>query len=1160
MAAPIVESLSILTPFVENRCIICGFTFIQKETTSDGLVITNKFTHRKLKLTTERLREIEKVVGNLQKKKKDDNGVCLKCYRAVERVLRLEKEAEKTKAWLLKLIERVEQSSKQSDIERLPRNTSNKVEKNRPGSNKDCNDTCNEAIPFNELTNLARYVPIAAKPSTVNNCDQNVSKQADHTKTVGPSLGFEQADNTETVSRSLGLEQADNTETVGRSLKQADNIETVGRSLGLEQANNIESVGRSLGLEHADNTETVGCSLELEQADNIETVGCSLGLRSGTDDNKEGESETFVPKSRKRKREVDSSTNNTCTNRNIDKKVKSVPAKNLTNQGSNQVVTCSQDTVDDDDSYPTMYLVKTGLPKDVHADEVKKTNNELYRNTIDHNYSKKHLLLPWVQGKQFICPYCCTDKTGRSFDTESELNLHKNTHTRTMPQICQSCWKCFGTREELFKHNFMEHNDLYRKQIEAQKNKYYRKIIPVQDEICLQTIIPLNKFKESQTQNEIQEYSGNHETIETHINEELGSSTINPSNQDSVHLNERSPTHLEAVDPYVDNDSIENHIKVEPGSPTTYNLTKDAVHINEGQLRPIQGFSYKYNTIEPQVEEKSGLLSIHPLNQDAVHNHEGFETDKLSFDHKSIEPQLPTSPHLHENGEHNNDGLKNHLDMLEMQKLSCNYNSMEYCINKEPESYINYPLKLVAVHTNDKLQTELETEVLNCHYDRIETQIKEEPGVRTVYLLKKDAVHDNKGLETQVETRKKSELNTVYPVELVAVHGSRAIHSLKQDAVHNNEGLETQVETQKKSELNTVYPVELVAVHTNGGLRTVHPVKQDAVHMDEGFQTQLETQKVSSDHDTIEVHIKEEPAWPDVHVMNQNEVHINEGLQKHQETQNPSCVSNTKESVTMEDTGLFTMHPLEQDAEAIPEASRIQAQVSATIFEQLQKEPLISHMDCLSQTEGSNHGNLHICSVCNREFSCLKDLQWHLCKKTYPCEICNAEFIADFLLQKHMEKHSNQTFFLCGICKAPFDSKVERGKHTNVMHRKKFQCIKCSKDFPNKYSRKRHNLIHTGQIFFCKLCDYSFATKHSLERHINAAKHSALAKKTFVCEICHESFLRKTNLVKHIAIHKKTKSFTCLTCSKTYDCKYDLSEHYKLCKKDAFQESSKCCI
>ncbi|XP_063396369.1 uncharacterized protein LOC134680974 isoform X2 [Mytilus trossulus] len=1224
MEAPRVEPL---TKFVENICVICGFVFVQKETKSDGFVITNKFLHRKLKLTTERFCEIEKVVGNLQRKKKDDNGVCINCYRAVERVLRLEKEAKKTRARLLKLIETVEQSGKQSDTERLPGNTTNRV-----GANSGCNVTCNKAIPFNEHNHLAKYVLIAVKPSTVNNCDQNVSKQADSTETVSRLLGFEQDDNinTETFGRSLGLEQADNTETFGRSLglEQADNTETFVRSLGLEQAENVDNVvcslghvgreqadnivnsgcslgleqddniqtvghslkldqqadntdnvGRSIGLEQADmytetvscslgikqadtcSSETVGCSLGLEQADTCssETVGCSLGPRSGSDDS----NQTFIPESRKRKRKVDIRPNNTRTNRNKDKKVKSVPAKNLTNQDSNQDVTCSQDTVDDDDdSNPTMYLVKTRLPKG--ADEIPKNNYQFVRSDFEHNYTKNAKVLPWVQGKQFVCPYCCTDKTGRSFDTEYELNMHKITHTGTMPQICQSCWKCFGTKEELFKHNFMVHNDLYRKQIEAQKNKYYRKIIPVEEGTSLQAILSMDKFKESQTQNKLQVFSGDRETIEIHINEESASSSkINPLIQDAVDLIDKSPAQLETVNPSFDKDASENYIKIEPESPTSYPLNQNAVHNNEGQQRPIEDFSCNYNAIESQVEETSGLPTMHPLNQDAVHNREGYEAYKLSYDYKLIEPQSPTSRNLHEHGKHNNDVLKKHF---KMQKLS-NPNSIEFCIKKKPESFKIYPIKLVAVHPsgNDKLQTELETKELSSRYNRIETQIEEAPEIHSV-------------------------------------------HPLKQDAEHNNEGQKSPGETQKRSELNTVYPVELVAVHTNDGLPSVHPLNQDAVHMKEGFQTHLETQKVVSDHDTIEVHIKEEPAWPEVHVIDQNAVHINEGLKNHQEIKNLSCVPNTcnkKESVTMEETELPTMHssqgdamynhdriqkhlephklslnhnqdntigfcikeepelptihPLEQDAEAIPEASQLQAQASATIFEQLQKEPLISHMDCLSQTEDSNHGNLHICSICNKEFKSLKGLQWHLCKKTYTCEICNAEFVADFLLQKHIEKqHRNQNIFLCGICKAPFDAKIDRENHAKLVHgkRKKFHCKMCSIDFPNKYSRKKHNrLIHTGQIFFCNLCEKNLATKSSLERH-NAETHSGLAKKNFACEICHKTFLRKSGLVRHMATHKKTKSFTCSTCSETFDCENDLWEHYKLCKKDVFQESS----
>ncbi|CAC5374739.1 unnamed protein product [Mytilus coruscus] len=222
MAAHRVETL---TPkrvyFVDNLCIICefsyiqkettsggvtiyvsfvGFSYIQKETTSEGVVITNKFTSKKLKLTTERSHTIEKEVAKLQRKTVDDKGVCEKCFRTVERVLRLEKEVEETKNRLLKSKERVELSSRQSDNvqKRLLRSHfSNQAEKNTR-SNKSCNVTCNnyvpvKLIPFTEITNLAKYIPIATKPSTlstVNMCDKNSSKQADDSKTVRRSLGF----------------------------------------------------------------------------------------------------------------------------------------------------------------------------------------------------------------------------------------------------------------------------------------------------------------------------------------------------------------------------------------------------------------------------------------------------------------------------------------------------------------------------------------------------------------------------------------------------------------------------------------------------------------------------------------------------------------------------------------------------------------------------------------------------------------------------------------------------------------------------------------------------------------------------------------------------------------------------------------------------------
>ncbi|CAC5384029.1 unnamed protein product [Mytilus coruscus] len=195
--------------------------------------------------------------------------------------------------------------------------------------------------------------------------------------------------------------------------------------------------------------------------------------------------------------------------------------------------------------------------------------------------------------------------------------------------------------------------------------------------------------------------------------------------------------------------------------------------------------------------------------------------------------------------------------------------------------------------------------------------------------------------------------------------------------------------------------------------------------------------------------------------MDQKTVHIHEGLQIHQKTQNLSCVSNTKESVTMEETGLPIMHPWKEDA----------------VHNQDRLQPHLEHVEPQKLSVNYNHDNTNEC--CIKEEPGLTTI--------HPLEQ-NAEAI-------------------------PEASKIQ-----------------------------------------AQLCDYNFSTKHSLERH-NAEKHSELAKQSFVCEICHESFLHKTNLVRHIATHKQTNSFSCLTCSKTFDREFDLWAHFKLCKKDAFQES-----
>jgi hypothetical protein len=85
-----------------NICVLCSFSFIQREITATGELVETKFLKKKLRLTEERIRKIKMVVESFEIDSAHDerNGVCLKCYGKVERVLHLQEGREKLKAEL----------------------------------------------------------------------------------------------------------------------------------------------------------------------------------------------------------------------------------------------------------------------------------------------------------------------------------------------------------------------------------------------------------------------------------------------------------------------------------------------------------------------------------------------------------------------------------------------------------------------------------------------------------------------------------------------------------------------------------------------------------------------------------------------------------------------------------------------------------------------------------------------------------------------------------------------------------------------------------------------------------------------------------------------------------------------------------------------------
>lgn len=89
-----------------NICVLCGFSFVQIEKRKDGTEVEHKYLDRKLKLTSERLKNIQKVT-EMTFPRDEGSGVCQKCYRSVENVIKSETKATEMKLKIRKTAQTV---------------------------------------------------------------------------------------------------------------------------------------------------------------------------------------------------------------------------------------------------------------------------------------------------------------------------------------------------------------------------------------------------------------------------------------------------------------------------------------------------------------------------------------------------------------------------------------------------------------------------------------------------------------------------------------------------------------------------------------------------------------------------------------------------------------------------------------------------------------------------------------------------------------------------------------------------------------------------------------------------------------------------------------------------------------------------------------------
>lgn len=77
-----------------NISTLCGFLFIRTEIDEHGRVVEKKFLNKnlKLKLTDERVHKISSVVTDYHEPADSSNGVCIKCFIHIGKVLQMQKD------------------------------------------------------------------------------------------------------------------------------------------------------------------------------------------------------------------------------------------------------------------------------------------------------------------------------------------------------------------------------------------------------------------------------------------------------------------------------------------------------------------------------------------------------------------------------------------------------------------------------------------------------------------------------------------------------------------------------------------------------------------------------------------------------------------------------------------------------------------------------------------------------------------------------------------------------------------------------------------------------------------------------------------------------------------------------------------------------------
>ncbi|CAF0842921.1 unnamed protein product [Brachionus calyciflorus] len=327
---------------------------------------------------------------------------------------------------------------------------------------------------------------------------------------------------------------------------------------------------------------------------------------------------------------------------------------------------------------------------------------------------------------------------------------------------------------------------------------------------------------------------------------------------------------------------------------------------------------------------------------------------------------------------------------------------------------------------------------------------------------------------------------------------------------------------------------------------------------------------------------------------NNNNNNGNNNVKKIQETMVHKCIKCPLKFENMQDLDLHIrkFHPvvdsLVQNGSSCPlspATTTSSSSSSSSIQGHLKNEPLMPKMT----------NQIFLCEICSSKFDSNFKLQTHLILKheygnqpnaTFTCPVCDESYNRADLLLQHTQIHGQAAkIYKCTQCPLSFVFKsqlinhsfshqMNHAKNTSILHQqltkplvpltkptnitnvvnsyRPMQPIEPSQNPQGQY------IVHTNangtKTYTCLTCSKTFANQRNLNVHIRI--HTGF--RPFECDVCKRKFTRRENLRSHMKCHLNLRPFTCSICNRSFRRKSHVTSHIEVHFKSKVHNCIEC--